>query len=210
MGPSSNAFVGHADLRDVGSEYARLSFLVRAVQGEQATMALVQIKAVRAAGGDYEVDVQPMVHQVDGAGNAVPHGTIHGLPVWRLQGGNSAVVVKPAVGDIGMALFAQSDISGVKRAKKPTTPGSARKFDWADGVYMGGVLNAAPTQKIVMDENGITLTPLTGTRVKVDGKLEVAGEVVADGEGTFNSHTVGNHKHGGVTIGTGVSGLPTG
>jgi len=207
---NSGAYVGQASLADVGSEFARLSFLVRAIQGEQATMTLVQIKAVRAIGGAYEVDVQPMVHQIDGAGNAVPHGVVNGLPIWRLQGGDSAVIVKPVVGDIGLALFAQSDISGVKRAKKPTTPGSARKFDWADGVYMGGVLNAAPSQKIVMDETGITMTPASGTRVKIDGKLEVAGEVVATGEGTFNSHTVGNHKHGGVTAGTGISGLPTG
>ena len=38
----------------------------------------------------------------------------------------------------------------------------------------------------------------------------IVGSVTASGEGTFNGHTVGNHRHGGVQPGSGTSALPTG
>ena len=38
----------------------------------------------------------------------------------------------------------------------------------------------------------------------------IVGSVTASGEGTFNGHTVGNHRHGGVQPGGGTSALPTG
>jgi len=217
MNQPSNAYTGFATLFDAGGEYNRTSFLIRMAMANAATMTLVLVKAVHAVGRSYTVDVQPMVHQVDGAGNATSHGTIFAMPVWRLQGGTAAIVVVPAVGDIGLAVFAHSDISGVKRAKKPTTPGSARRLDWSDGVYLGGVLNADPAQSIVMDGANITINAVGALTINapsgatIAGDLQVNGKITATGEGTFNGgHTVSAHKHGGVTTGSGTSGTPSG
>lgn len=217
MAANEQAYTGFAGLHDVNSEWNRLQFAIRSVMNQMATTTLVQVKAVTATASGFTVDVQPMVAQVDGAGNAVPHGIIHALPVWRVQGGVSAVIVAPAVGDIGLAVFASTDISGVKRSGAPTTPGSARRFDWADGIYLGGVLNAAPTQFVRMDDAGVTITSAAGLPVTinapggafVNGDLAVSGSITSGPGSTFDGIGFDDHKHTGVTTGGGTSGGPT-
>ena len=203
---------------DTTSEFSRMSFVVRSIMAQQATTTLVIVRAVE----DDAVDVQPMIAQVDGAGNAVDHGIIHGLPVWRLQGGNSAVIVVPAVGDIGLAVFASTDISNVKRAKEPTTPGSFRRFDWADGIYLGGLLNSPATQWVRMDSSGITITAADGQPVTINadsvainadtvsmsGDLDVTGSISSGAGSTFGGKAFDTHRHGGITTGGGTTGNP--
>lgn len=218
MRANEQAYTTFGSLPDTTSEFNRMAFVVRSIMSQQATTTLV---IVRAVDGD-TVDVQPMVAQVDGAGNAVDHGIIHGLPVWRLQGGNSAVIVVPAVGDIGLALFASTDISNVKRAKEPTTPGSFRRFDWADGIYLGGLLNVEPTQFIKMDNSGVTITAADGQpvtfnadsvvinadTVSMSGNLVVSGSITSGAGSTFDGKAFDTHKHSGVTTGGGNTGNP--
>jgi len=111
------------------------------------------------------VDVQIMVNQVDGAGNATPHGIIYNVPYTRIQGGTNAVILDPVIGDIGWCAFAQRDISSVKRTKKVSNPGSFRLFDYADGVYIGGILNGSPSQYIRFSGDGITLFSPTAVTI---------------------------------------------
>ncbi len=211
MAANQQAYTTFGSLPDTTSEFNRMAFVVRSIMSQQATTTLVIVRAVE---GD-TVDVQPMVAQVDGAGNAVDHGVIHGLPVWRLQGGNSAVIVVPAVGDIGLAVFASTDISNVKRAKEPTTPGSFRRFDWADGIYLGGLLNVEPTQFLRMDDSGVTITAAPGLPVTINadsvvvsGDLHVTGSISSGAGSTFNGKAFDSHAHSGVTTGGGTSGPP--
>jgi len=116
----------------------------------------VQVVAVNTTAET--VDIHPLVNMVDGYGNATPHGVIYGCPYFRLQAGNSAIVIDPVAGDIGIALFADRDISAVIATHAQANPGSSRAFDMADGIYLGGVLNPAPTQYIRFDSAGITIT----------------------------------------------------
>lgn len=215
MPADEQAFTGFATLADQSSEWNRMQFMIRSVMAGQATTTLVQVKAVEGdPSAGLTVDVQPMVAQVDGAGNAVPHGIIHNLPVWRLQGGVSAVIVVPVVGDIGLAVFASTDISGVKRAKEPTTPGSARRFDWADGIYLGGLLNPAPTQTVRLDDAGVTITSLGAVTINAPGGVTVTGDLTVTGDittgpgSTFNGKSFDTHMHSGITAGGANSGPP--
>lgn len=224
MSENKQAYTGLAGLKDANDEWNRLQFAIRSVVNQMATTQLVQVKAVREDADGFAVDVQPMVAQVDGAGNAVPHGTIHNMPVWRVQGGTSAVIVKPVAGDIGIAVFASSDISGVKRSKSPTTPGSWRRFDWSDGMYLGGILNAAPTQFIQMGDEGVTITAADGLPINInapgglnivapttafDGDITVTGDMTTGPGSTFNGKSFDSHTHGGVQTGSGTSGPPS-
>lgn len=232
MTENKQAFTGFAGLQQANGEFNQLDFIIRQAVSKLATTTLVLVQAVEETAEGWAVDVQPMVAQVDGAGNAVPHGTVHDLPVWRVQGGTSAVVVVPAVGDIGIAVFASTDISGVKRGKKPTTPGSGRRFDWADGLYLGGVLNALPTQFIRMDDAGITITSGDGLPVTINapggvvinaedsltvnattttwtGDITLSGDLTTGPGSTFNGKSFDTHTHGGVTAGGGTSGPPS-
>ena len=129
------------------SEFNSIAFLVQQMIGQTNTATVVQVKAVSNAGELSPVgtvDVQPLVHQVDGIGQTVPHGVIHGIPYFRLQGGANAVILDPQVGDLGICVFSSRDISHVKASKQASPPGSYRKYSMADGLYIGGILKHAP------------------------------------------------------------------
>jgi hypothetical protein len=113
------------------------------------------------------------VNQVDGAGNATPHDVLHHLPYFRLQGGSDAVILDPKVGDIGLAGFASRDISSVKSTKAQANPGSARSFDMADGVYIGGMLNGVPEQYVQFTQGGINIVSPHAVTVNAGGDVAV-------------------------------------
>ena len=185
---SSDGYSGLADAQSAIGDFNRQAFLILSLVGRMATTSLVQVVAVNAAAGT--VDVKPMVHQVDGDGNATPHGTIANLPYFRLQGGVSAVKLTPNVGDIGAALFCSRDISKVKATKAPALPGSRRTFDWADGLYIGGWLNGAPTEMVEFLNPGIKLTSTTqviinAPQASTTGNFSVGGNLSVSGDTTL-------------------------
>jgi hypothetical protein len=215
-------YAGYQQPADSSTEPSAHHAVINAIIGRLATTAIVQVLAVTNAGGVSPVgfvDVQPMVNQMDGAGNPTPHGTIHNMPYFRLQGGTSAIILDPVVGDIGIAVFCSRDILQVKRTKAIANPGTAGRFDWADGLYIGGVLNGVPTQYIQFSNTGIAIsTPNTLTvtanntvinsPVTVNGTTTLTGNVATTGTLTNNSHSVGStHVHT-ASGGTGLGGPP--
>ena len=136
---------GVADEDVDSSDLNRMEFLIKVLQRDMSTAIPVIITAVQA--GDTNaagyVDARPLVAQLDAWGNALPMAALHHLPYFRLQAGRAGIVLDPVPGDIGLAVFAQSDCSTLKQGQKETAqPGSWRKFDQADGFYIGGFLNA--------------------------------------------------------------------
>lgn len=183
-------------------EFNNIAFLVQQALLKVQTATLVRIESCTNNGGLDPVgfvDVTPLVNQIDGKGNATPHATIYNVPYLRIQGGANAIIIDPQAGDIGICVFASRDITKVKSTKKQANPGSWRQYSFSDGLYLGGMLNAAPTQYIQFNDSGVTITaPL----VTINGTLHVTGDVV--GQGT-SLHT---HKHGGVQSGDGQTGVP--
>jgi hypothetical protein len=162
--PDAPVYTGYQVAQSGQGEINGIAFIVKQLLSRVGTSTIVKVTAVTNAGGLEPVgfvDVVPQVNQKDGAGNTVPHGTIHGLPYSRLQGGTDAVILDPKVGDLGIAVFASRDISSVKAGKKQANPGSHRRFDMADGMYVGGLLNGTPTQYVRFSADGITIcTPV--------------------------------------------------
>lgn len=151
-----------------GSEYNATASVFSALLGRIWTFDVVKVISVTNDGGVAPsglVDLMPLVAQVDGAGNAVPHGVIHGCPYQRVQGGANAVILDPQVGDIGVAAFARRDISSVLANKGQANPGSFRRFDPSDAVYLYSIINAAPTQYVEFSSAGITITSPTAVIV---------------------------------------------
>jgi hypothetical protein len=138
-------------------------FLVQQALNKISTNTLVKVISYTANPGggllSGTVNVQPLVNQVDPKGNATPHGQLYSLPYFRLQAGNSAIVIDPVAGDIGMAGFADHDISSVKSTAAQSNPGSSRRFDMSDGIYFGGIgsLNITPTEYLQMTGAGVNL-----------------------------------------------------
>ncbi|KAG0772438.1 hypothetical protein G6F22_015737 [Rhizopus arrhizus] len=153
-------YTGQAQAGEGVGEYGALMFLINQALARLSTATLVRVVSVTNDGGLSPVgfvDVQPLVNQLDGAGNAVPHAVLHQLPYFRLQGGTDAVILDPKVGDIGMAAFGSRDLSAVKASKQQSNPGSWRTHDMADGLYFGGLLNGTPVQYVQFTAGGINV-----------------------------------------------------
>lgn len=245
---------GFLDQRKVSSEYNQFYFQVSQILASRNYCALVEVMAVTSAGElavAGTIDVRPCVNQLDADGNAIPHGIVNDLIYSRMQGGGDAVIMDPKVGDIGIAIFADRDISSVKATRARGNPGSDRRADMADGMYMGGILNGIPTQYIRFSSEGIrihspiailmdapeielraplveinasTSTIITTPQFKVIGASTLDGPVIATStivantsvtapliSGTTEVKYAGKnattHKHGGVTTGTGITGV---
>lgn len=170
---------------DDTSEYNAIAFVFRMLLGNAATATLVQVKAVHPPQGVAQntgtVDVLPLVNQMDSSGVATPHEVIYGLPYFRLQGGSNAVIVDPAVNDIGMAAFASRDISSVKSTRGQANPGSRRRFDYADGMYFGGLLNGTPVQYVEFLPNNGGISIVDGFKNSI--VMNAAGIVITDVNG---------------------------
>lgn len=208
--------------------------------GKNQTITLVKVVAVNATGVAPvgTVSVQPMVHQLDGAGNIYPLGVIHDVPYFRLQGGSNAVICDPVVGDIGFCGFASRDISTVKRNKAASAPGSRRQYAWSDGLYIGGFLNGAPSQYVHFTGSGIvikspTKITLEAPEIEVNGQTVTTtansvstqtatfsvsatstaqftggGGIDSDGDIKSSGISLKTHTHSGVTTGGGNTGGP--
>lgn len=192
--PTSGGYAGAGWFRSGGSMFNSMAFLVRQIVAGKTFGALVKVIAVNGPGGvnpPGTVAVQPLVNQIDGLGNQVPHGTVFGMPWFRLQGGTSAIIMDPKVGDIGAALICDRDISNVKANKAASGPGSWRQNDWADGLYFGSFLSATPTEYIEFTETGVNIVS-PGTIAITSPALTHNGRNV----GSTHSHPQGPDSHG--------------
>lgn len=220
---------GRATAQTAANAVSATNYAIAQALGKMQTATVVRVEKCTRAGEAAEVgfvDVTPMVSQMDAFSREVPHAVIHNLPYVRMQGGKNAVIIDPRPGDLGIAVFASRDISRVKTDKKPAPPASWRSHNWADGMYIGGLLNGVPEQYVRFHGGGIeilspqnvtldaprvnikcqTLNVNASSAVNIDtpsvaisGRLDVAGDVT--GEGVSLPH----HMH---PCGSGTTGEP--
>ena len=192
-------------------------FIASQVLNRANTATLVKVVSVTNSGGLVaagSVDVHPLVNQLDGQNNAIPHGTIHRLPYFRLQGGSNAIILDPQVGDIGIAVFADHDISSVVATKAQANPGSKRRFDMADGLYLGGFLNGVPTQYFQFNASGISVVSntkitLQAPDIEIIGPVnQSGGDVIVATDVKAAGVSLKTHVHSGVTSGVSNTGAP--
>lgn len=219
-------YAGQARPAEGGDEYGAIMFVIGQALARLSTSTVVRVVAVTNAGGLAPVgfvDVQPLVNQLDGAGNAVPHGVLHHLPYFRLQGGTDAVILDPKVDDLGIAVFASRDISAVKASKAQANPGSWRAYDMADGLYVGGLLNGTPVQYVQFTTGGINVVSPAkvtveapnielnaATQCALNSPAIVLNGTVQQGSGSFggtstwqgNMDTLGTLRNNGKDVGS--------
>lgn len=219
-------YAGQARAAEGGDEYGALMFVIGQALARLSTATLVRVVSVTNNGGLSPVgfvDVQPLVNQLDGAGNAVPHAVLHQLPYFRLQGGTDAVILDPKVGDIGMAAFGSRDLSAVKASKQQANPGSWRTHDMADGLYFGGLLNGTPVQYVQFTAGGINVVSpskvtVQAPNIELNASVQCAlnspqivlNGTVQQGSGSFggtstwqgNMNTLGTLRNNGKDVGS--------
>lgn len=171
-----------------------MSTAIQSILNKIHTAAVVKVISVEAGetGAVGYVDVLPLVMQLSSDGQSFSSAKIKKVPYFRLQGGANAVIIDPQVGDLGIAIFAERDISAVKREKAEVAPVSLRKYDLADGLYIGGFLNGAPSQYVHFKGRGIDIVATGEFNVKapkivLDAPVETTSTVQSAGDITDNT-----------------------
>lgn len=205
---------------DITAQYKLAGFVVQQMLLKASFCAPVIVKSVTNDGGVSpigRVSIQPLVQQLDGDRNVVDHGVIYNVPYLRIQGGANAVILDPQVGDIGVAVFCDRDISAVKATGAVAPPGSDRTNHMADAVYLNTVIGATPSQYVRFSEAGIELVSPVKVHIQapaavIDANTTINGALAVNGGGVTNDGVdIGKtHTHTGVTPGSGTSGAPNG
>lgn len=191
------------------NQFNSMKFVVERLLNKVQTTTICKVLKCTNSGGVSPigyVNVQPMVNMVDSSGQAVAYPILYNVPYMRIQGGANAVILDPKAGDIGILSFASRDISKVKNSKVQNNPDSERTFDLADGLYLGGILNAAPSQYVRFSDSGIELVSptkvtITSPSMVLNGAVTLNGGMTATGDVTASGISLATHKHGGVMSG---------
>lgn len=176
---ADDGYTGQQSPTDASSEFNATVFVVKQLLNRISTSTLVVVKKCTKndeLGPVGFVDVVPLVNLIDREGKTQEHGIVHNLCYFRLQSGKNAIIMDPKEGDIGVAVFADRDISSVKANKKASPPGSFRRFDMADGIYLGAVLGDTPVQFIRFFDHAITIEDENENKIE----MSTSGIVITD------------------------------
>lgn len=181
---------------DHTGEANQLEFLMRRFLQKHSFITLAQVIEVNSNINPPTLTLKPLILGYTGAGEKLDSGTLYNVPIFRLQRGNSAIVMDPEKGDIGLVAICDADISGIKNTKKESMPASSRKHSLSDSIYLGGVLNSTPTQSITFLNNGISISSpgsvtINGLEILPDGRLKLVDGAIVD-----------EHTHTGVEKGS--------
>jgi hypothetical protein len=182
-----------------------MEFILERLIGRSYTVTLVKVGEVQPGGTGPVgfLSATDLIQQMNGNNEGIPNVPMENLPYFRLQGGGNAIIIEPKTGDIGLAVFARRDITVVKQNKTEGPPPSLRNHDVSDGLYIGGLLNGAPSQWIQFLDSGINIKA-TGTitidapRLKVNGEVEDAVGTMQLMRDQYNAH-IGHAPSGGST-----------
>lgn len=170
------------------SPHNALRFVIDMANQAQMTCTIVQVKkcSVKGVVGPIGVvEVQPLVQMIDGKSQTVDHVSVYNLPYIRMMGGKSAVILDPKPGDIGIATSCDRDISGVKKSKKVSPPGSKRKFNISDGIYNGCCIGDTPESFVQFMDDGTIQVGVDKGKTFVNVKKDEVSMQVSDKTSVF-------------------------
>lgn len=180
------------------SEASKQEFIIDQMTRGIMTAMPVIVHAVNDPDNEL-IDVIPAISQENASGDSVDHDVIYNVPVMRWQRGNSAVIMRPKVGDKGLVVFASRDISIFKKVKNFCKAGTFRRHDWGDAIYVGGMCNTEPTQYIEFNDDNITI--VTPKLIVNAANTEFTGTVKANGKVIDDTHTHSGVQTGGDNTG---------
>jgi len=217
-------YPGQLGLSTATSQHNIDYFRIQQQLARVRTMQLVEVVAATSTGQVAPagfLNVTLLINQIDSIGNSTPHQTIFQVPYLRLQGGANAVIMDPQVGDIGWCGFADRDISAIVRSRITNNfpflgalvnrfnPASYRKFDLADAVYIGGVLNGTPSQYMTFSSAGINVTSPTAITLNAPSITMTAPNITMAASTEIVLNTPTTQIDGNLTSGAGSGNTAT-
>lgn len=195
----------NARISSYGSDLNAAEFFVKSIIKRTVSTAIpVRVDRVDRAGdgsGALYVDATPLVCQTNADGNAIDSVSIPRLPYFRLQHGTAAIIVDPKPGDVGLAVFAQQDVSKLTGGNTPVGPGSFRCFDMSDGFYIGGFWGQTPTTFIRVEDTGdITITAPQTVTVNTEAVTVNCSTATVNASGSITFNTPSSTFTGNVEI----------
>lgn len=173
------------------SEAEKYKFILDGYLSEKYFLELVQVIALNEDG---TIDVLPLVIPVSFTEDApVDNTPIYNIPVFQLQRANSAIIMMPVVGDIGLIAVCDKDITLVKENKSSAVAQTMRMHSRMDAIYIGGVLNKTPSQFIKFEDNALTITTpsdinISATTLNIKAKTNITGDTNIDGNLTVTKN----------------------
>lgn len=181
--------------QNVNCEANISEFIFNTLMARNSFIQLVMVSKVKEGP---LLDVIPLVSGFSADGSRIDNTPVFNVPVWRLQRGASAVIMDPVEGDIGLMLCCDRDITKVRKEKKESLPASMRVHSKSDGIYLGGLLNAEPTQYVKFSNDGIDIvSPLlvnvnsnvvsinAESRAEINAPQILLNGQVGQGEGSY-------------------------
>ncbi|MGJ8524351.1 hypothetical protein LMG33818_000059 [Halomonadaceae bacterium LMG 33818] len=172
------------------------------------------------------ISVMPIIQGLTGNGLPIDNVEITDIPVMRNQAGDSAIIINPHIGDVGLLLVSDKDISNITGPKQ-AIPGNVGRFTLSNALYLGSIplwCDQEPEEYVQLSGNGsgisiktpgtlsieaekpITINARAG--LTINGNVTVNGNVTAEGEVTGNKIPLSKHVHSGVTAGNSPTGTP--
>ena len=174
---------GNATHSDLINKYNSLIFMIRQQILGINTAELVQVKTVNA---DNTVDVLPLLRLATAQGNFQDTSVIYNIPFIKIQGGKNLLDITPEVGDIGLVVYCQRDLSNILLNKTQTNPASNRSYSCYDGVYIASImsLNQQPENFIKINSEGVNITTasnviVNASKATINCDLQVNGQITA-------------------------------
>ena len=156
------------------------------------------------------VSLQPAIQVVLTDNTFLDMPQIFDIPVLELGGKGLSVKIPLQAGDTGIVIFCDRDITLFKQEKKNTQPNTLRKHDLSDGIFIPMRFgNSGSSNIMIQSEDGATQFEVTSSGINVKGNITVDGEIIATDVKTDTNVSLKNHKHGGVTTGSGSTAVPT-
>ncbi|HFD3343746.1 TPA: Gp138 family membrane-puncturing spike protein, partial [Klebsiella quasipneumoniae subsp. similipneumoniae] len=171
---------------------AVLSLIAGAIKG----CVFADIVLVKKVNGK-TLTVFPLVTGTNASGGSIENQDVYNVPFIQYQAGNSSVKMTPRVGDIGLVIACDKDITNVKKSKSGGPPPTQRRHSYSDAVYITAIasLNGEPTEFAEFTGSGINIKSpgvvnINGLKILANGKLQLVDGSIVDG-----------HDHGGVESG---------
>lgn len=148
---------------DLASECNALSFALKSLIGNYAFIDIVKVEKVNEHVVDnvkeITLTVRSMILGMTTERKKIENEPVYNIPILRLQCGESAVIMDPVVGDIGLMAICDKDIDNIKDSKQESMPGTLRQHNMADGVYLTSIasLSITPTQYVKFTSDGIEI-----------------------------------------------------